>query len=176
MNGKGTMLYSESPIEGEYYFKFKQWRAKPDEVPEPRYDAGGKQMVDRDNPARKWVTKPSLSMDAVCEIVEGKWVGLTAMAMLPYTFVPDDNGNAKHETGQKAIERLKAWDRATGLSELVFPYEKNLLPKMGAAILKADRVFQGTVVGGLIKSVSLPVDGYKPPRIKAAKKAPARRK
>lgn len=172
LNGKGTMLYSASPIEGDYMFRFKQWRAKPDEVPEPRFDAGGKKVTTKEG--KTFTTRPSMSMDAVCEIVAGKYPGLTCMAMLPYTFEADDDGYAKPVATQAQIEKLKAWDRAVGLDDKRFAYEKNLLPTLGAAILKEDRVFQGAVIGGLIKTVSLPVDGYTPPKIKGAKKTAAK--
>jgi len=168
MNGNGTILYAESPISGRFNFRFVEWRHKPDQIPEPRYDPGGRQAETRDG--RQFTTRASLSMDAICEIVDGSKAGLTCLFMQPYPYVEDeDTGKAVAELGATALEKLKLWDQCVGLDDLDIKYEKNLLPALAKIITKKGKVFQGEVNGGLIRSVALPADGYKPPKIKARK-------
>lgn len=168
MNGQGTILYAQSPVTGDFFFRFKEWRAKPGDIPMPRFDPGGRTAQGRNGP---FVTRPSTSMDAIYEIVDGKYTGLTAMAMYPYIYEAGDDGNAKYVGTAAQVEKVEEFHEANGIADEDFPYQGNLLPALGEAIVGANKVILGKVEGGLIRSMSKPPDGYKAPKLAARKSA-----
>jgi hypothetical protein len=171
MNKKGTALYSLSPVEGEYIARFAQWKGKENEVPEPRYNEGGKKITTKDG--RAFVTSPSQSMDPISVIAEGKYKGLTVIAFIPYIFVPGDGGVATVEGTKGQVERVKDFFRATGLSNDRVPYEKNLLPTLGKLILEHGQHYHIKVANGMVVNFAPLPDGYRvgpaPARKAAAK-------
>lgn len=174
MNGQGTVLYAQSPVSGDFFFRFKEWRAKPGETPVPRFDPGGRTVQGRNGP---FVTRPSTSMDSVYEIVDGKFAGLTAMAMYPYIYEAGEDGSAKIVGTAAQVEKVEEFHEANGIGDEDFGYQSNLLPALGESIVAANKVILGKVEGGLIRAMSRPPDGYKPPKLAARKatKTPAKK-
>jgi hypothetical protein len=175
MNKDGTVLYSQSPLRTQDRARFVQWAGKPGAIPEPRYDAGGRNMTTKDG--RSFITQPSVSMDAVYEITTGKYKGLTAVWLGPYIFVPDSKGCVGLEGGAKQMDKAEGWMEAHGITKQVerLAYQENLLPRL-AALLKDSPDVDVEIENGLVVRLSeAEADARPAKRAAKAEKEPAGR-
>jgi len=145
LTNKGDEIYSIAPQSGFFKVRFKEFTHKDGEPPVPKFMSDWKY--------------PETMFFAILEIVGDLKAaeGMQVVAMLPYRFDEDEDGNVKYTKVGERSNTMKLIDFMTyaGLDEnKPMKFLENLLPKLQKRLLKADKVFGVLMKNGFVDSYS----------------------
>lgn len=147
--------------------------------PEPKEYQGNEKYAKEGQPNKY------LAFNALMEVIEGIWIGVTIPLFLHYKFTDNGRGKAAFvgsEEKSKNLRKLKQFCNQTGVTKVQFdwPEDENILPQMLKQIRKVGAEFEVQVNAGYIETIldgaadveELPdVDEAFPPIKKASKKS-----